>query len=117
MAKDKKTNPTVLQLDIVGLWVQGLSTREIADTLNCTPEHVRQVKKNDEFKQIFFERQREAVTELIPFAIKRLKNIIRDDEVSPATHIQAAREIFSMAHLDELTDKPDNEIKVVVVYE
>jgi orotate phosphoribosyltransferase-like protein len=112
-----KGNPTVLQLNIVDLWVQGFSTKEICDKLQCSDETVRLVRKNDELKQIYFDRQREQVIDLIPLAVKRLKNILRDDDVQATAQIAAVREVFERAHLSELTDKTDNEIKITVSYE
>jgi orotate phosphoribosyltransferase-like protein len=112
-----KKNPTVLQMDIVGLWVMGLSTREIANKLDCSDETVRLVKKNDDLKQIYYDRQREQVIDLIPLAVKRLRTILRDDEVQATAQIAAVREVFERARLTELTENADNEIKITVSYE
>ena len=103
-------------MDILDLWVQGLSTREICSKLNCSDETVRLVRKNEELKKIYYDRQREQVIELIPLAIKRLREILRDDEVQATAQIAAVREVFERAHL-ELTDNIDKEIKITVSYE
>lgn len=115
MAKEKRL--TALQLDIVGAWVAGLSTKEIADKLECSVETVRLAKKNEELKQIYYDRQREQIIELIPLAIKRLKNILRDDDVQATAQIAAVKEVFERSHLKELTDNTDKEIKITVSYE
>jgi len=112
---DKRT--TALQLDIVDLWVKGLPTREIADKLNCSMECVRQVKKRDDLKQIYFDRQREQIIELVPLAVKRLRGILEDPYTQATAQIAAIRETFDRAHLSELTDSADKEIKITVNYE
>lgn len=117
MGKQIKGKPTVLQMDILDLWVRGLSTKEICGKLDCSDETVRLVKKNEELKKIYYDRQREQVIELIPLAIKRLKNILNDDEVQPNAQIAAVREVFERSHLSELTDSTDSEIKITVSYE
>ena len=115
MAREK--NPTVLQMDIVGLWASGLSTKDIAEKLNCSTETVRGVKKNDDLRQIFYERQSEQIIELVPFAIKRLRHILRDEETQASVAIAAIKEVFDRAHLTELTKTGDSEIKITVAYE
>ena len=107
----------MLQLNIVKLWADGLSNSEIAEKLACSTETVRSVKKNAELKQLYYERQRDQIVELIPLAIKRLKNILRDDEVQATAQIAAIREVFERSHLKELMDNTDKEIKITVSYE
>ena len=113
----KNYKPTVLQMDIVENWVAGLTNKEIAEKLDCSTETVRLAKKNDTLKHIYFDRQREQIIELIPLAIKRLRNILRDDDVQATAQIAAVREVFERAHLSELTDNADKEIKITVSYE
>ena len=116
MAKDKN-RLTALQLDIVDLWVRGLTSREIADKLECSPETVRLTKKRDDIKQIFYNRQREQIIELMPLAVKRLKNILEDGSVQATAQIAAIKEVFERSHFNELTDNSDREIKITVSYE
>lgn len=117
MAKQTKGQPTVLQQDILDLWVQGVSNKEIAERLNCSVESVRNVKKNDDYKQQFYERQAAQIIELIPLAVKRLRDMLKDDDVQASVQIAAIKEVFDRAHLSELTDSTDNEIKITVSYE
>jgi DNA replication protein DnaD len=115
MSRDRNT--TKLQLDILDLWVRGLSTREISEQLQCSRETVRLCKKDEKLKQIFFDRQREQIIELVPFAIQRLRHILRDDSVQPSVQISAVREVLERAGLSEITDKVDKDIKIMVSYE
>jgi hypothetical protein len=117
MAKASGKQPTILQMDIVNLWILGLSVKEIADKLNCSAETVRSVKNNDTYKQIYYDRQREQVVDLLPLAIRRLRDILRDDETQASVSIAAIKEIFDRAHLSELTDNVDKQIQVKISYE
>ena len=112
---EKRT--TALQLDILDLWVQGWTTSAICDELKCSAETVRLVKKREDLKQMFFERQREQVIDLIPLAVKRLRDIIRDPDTQATAAVGAIKEVFERAHLSELTDNADKEIKITVTYE
>jgi uncharacterized protein YjcR len=116
MAKQKGTM-TVLQFDIVELWVQGLSAKDISAQLNCSVETVRAVKKNEEYKKMYYDRQREQVIDLIPLAIKRLKNLLGDDDVQASVAIAAIKETLDRANLGALMDNSDKDIKIVVSYE
>jgi len=108
---------TALQLDIVERWVQGMSTRDICEELKCSAETVRLVKKREDLKEIFYARQREQVIDLIPLAIRRLKDILRDPDTQATAAVGAIKEVFERAHLSELTDNADREIKITVTYE
>jgi len=114
---ETKKQPTVLQMDIVGLWANGVNNKGIAETLNCSEETIRKVKKDEELKKIYYERQREQIVELLPIAIKRLRDILRDDCIQATAQIAAIREVFERSHLKELMDNTDKEIKITVSYE
>ena len=113
----EKKQPTALQGNIIKLWADGLSNAEIATQLNCSTESVRSVKKNPDFKKMYIERQHRQIVELVPFAIKRLRRILTDDTVQATAQIAAVREVFERAHLTELTNNTDKEIKITVSYE
>jgi orotate phosphoribosyltransferase-like protein len=117
MGRTEKGRPTVLQEDIFRLWVQGLCTKDICQQLECSDETVRSVKKNETYKKLFYERQRDQVIELIPIAIRRLKDILHDPDAKEDAQIKAVKEVFDRARLNELTDDPDKEIKITVSYE
>jgi len=108
---------TTLQMDIVDLWIKGMSTREIADRLDCSMETVRLAKKREDLKQMFYDRQREQIVELIPLAVKRLRGILEDSSVQATAQIAAVKEVFERAHLSELTDGANKEIKISVSYD
>jgi len=115
MPKQIKGRPTVLQMDILDLWVQGYKPREIADQLNCSLEVIRLVKNNESYKKLFAERQRGQIIDLVPLAVKRLRAILQDDAVLPSAQIQAIREVFERANIGELTS--NSEIKISVSYD
>jgi len=117
MSKAKGENPTVLQMNILDLWAQGHSNDSIASALNCSVETIRSVKKSEPLKKIFYERQNAQIVDVLPIAIKRLITILRDDDVQAAVHIAAVKEVFDRAHLTELTQIGDKEIKISVTYE
>ena len=112
-----KGNPTVLQMDIIDLLSQGLSTKEVCAKLDCSPETIRVIKSNSDLKQLFYNRCREQVSNLIPVAIKRLRNILNDDNALATAHLAACKEVLERSHLSELTDNTNTEIKVTVSYE
>jgi len=113
----EKKQPTALQGNIIKLWADGLSNAEIAAHLACSTESVRTVKKNPDFKKLYYERQHEQIVELVPLAVQRLRSILKDDKVQATAQIAAVREVFERAHLTELTDNTDKEIKITVSYE
>ena len=113
----EKKQPTVLQGNIIKLWADGLSNSEIAAQLACSTESVRSVKKNPDFKKLYFERQHEQIVELVPLAIKRLRTILKDDSVQATAQIAAVREVMERSHLGELMDNTDKEIRITVAYE
>ena len=113
---DKK-QPTALQGNIIKLWADGLSNSEIAAKLACSTESVRSVKKNPDFKKLYYERQHEQIVELVPLAINRLRSILKDDSVQATAQIAAVREVLDRSHLSELMNNTDKEIKITVSYE
>lgn len=117
MAKATGKNPTVLQMDIIDLWTQGQSNEEIALRLNCSVQTVKDTKKIDSLKQIFYERQNAQIEELLPLAIKRLTNLLKDDKQMGTVHIAAVREVLDRSHLKELMDNSNKDIKITVTYE
>lgn len=117
MAKATGKNPTVLQMDIIDLWTQGQSNEEIALRLNCSVQTVKDTKKIDSLKQIFYERQNAQIEELLPLAIKRLTTLIKDDKQMGTVHIAAVREVLDRSHLKELMDNSNKDIKITVTYE
>ncbi|MDR1754261.1 MAG: LuxR C-terminal-related transcriptional regulator [Eubacterium sp.] len=112
-----KQPKTALHGEIINLWVSGLSNAGIAAQLGCSTETIRNVKKNPDYKQTYFEKQREQITELIPLAVKRLRDILTSNKHNGSTHIAAVREVLERSHLTELTANPDKEIKVTINYE
>ena len=114
MGKEPKT---ALHGNIIKLWADGLSNSQIATQLGCSTESVRSVKKNPDYKKLYYERQHEQIVELIPCAISRLRSILKDDTVQATAQIAAVREVFERSHLSELMDNTDKEIKVTVTYE
>jgi len=114
---ENKKQPTALQGNIIKLWADGLPNAEIADKLSCSTESVRTVKKTPEFKQMYFEIQRNQITELVPTAIKELKKVLQSDKVQATAKIAAIREVFERAHFNELTNTGEKEITITVSYE
>jgi|GEM_PF-2555432 len=108
---------TVLNMDIIELWSQGVSAADTAQQLNCSLETVRAVRNNDEFKKIFYERQNAQIVELIPLAVKRLTDMLKDDTVQASVQIAAIKEVFDRAHLTELLNTDNKDIKITVTYE
>jgi len=117
MPVSKGKNVTVLNMDIIELWAAGVSAKDTAERLNCSAETVRGVRNNDEFKRMFYERQNAQIIELIPLAVKRLTEMLKDDTVQASVQIAAIKEVFDRAHLTELTQIGDKEIKISVTYE
>lgn len=109
--------PTVLQMDIIENWAAGLSAKEIAGKLNCSEETVKNTKKIESLRKIYYERQSSQIVELIPLAIKRLTGILKDDNTQAAVQIAAIREVLDRSHLSELMDVTDKDIKITVTYE
>jgi hypothetical protein len=107
---------TVLNMDIIELWVQGVSASDTAERLNCSLETVRAVRNNDEFKRIFYERQNAQIVELLPLAVKRLRDMLTGEKVQDSVVIAAIKETFDRAHLTELLDT-GKDIKITVSYE
>jgi DNA-binding CsgD family transcriptional regulator len=108
---------TALQGNIIQLWANGLSNAEIAAQLGCSTESVRSVKKNPDYKKLYYERQHEQIVELIPLAVTRLRSILRDDTVQATAAIAAVREVLDRSHLSELMDNTEKEIRITVNYE
>ena len=110
-------NPTVLQMDIIDLWVQGMSRKDIADALGCTPKTVDNTKADPELKQLYYERCNKEIESLVPLAISRLRGILESDKTQGSVHVAAVREVLDRSHLKELLDTANKEIKVTVSYE
>jgi IS30 family transposase len=113
-AKGKIT--TVLQLRIMELWADGHSVASIASALDCSEETVKNAKKLESVKQAYYERQNAQITELLPMAVKRLRDILRDDDIQASVQIAAIKEVFDRTHLDKLYENVDKEIKISIEY-
>lgn len=94
-----------------------MNNADIAAQLGCSVETVRSVKANDVFKRQFYEQQNAQIVELIPVAVKRLADMIKDDSVQASVHISAVKEVLDRAHLTDLLDNTDKNIKITVSYE
>ena len=117
MARANGKNVTVLNMDIIELWAQGIPAAEIAIKLNCSVETVNATKKNEVYKKLFYERQNAQIVELIPLAVKRLTDMLKDDSVQASVQIAAIKEVFDRAHLTELLNTDNKDIKITVSYE
>ena len=117
MARASGKQPTVLQMDIIELWAAGVPGADIAAQLGCSVETVNATKKNDTYKRLFYERQNAQIVELLPLAVRRLTEMLKDDTVQAAVQIAAIREVFDRAHLTELLDAGNKDIKITVTYE
>jgi uncharacterized protein (DUF433 family) len=117
MARAKGKVVTVLNMDIIELWAAGMSNTDISKKLDCSIETVRAVKANNEYKRLFFERQNAQIIELLPLAVKRLSDMLTDDTVQASVQIAAIKEVFDRAHLTELLDAGNKDIKITVSYE
>jgi len=104
-------------MDIIDLWAQGVSAADTAERLKCSVDTVRSVRNNAEYKRIFYERQNAQIVELLPLAVRRLTDMLKDDSVQAAVQIAAIREVFDRAHLTELLDAGNKDIKITVTYE
>lgn len=112
------TRVTASKSNILDLWVQGVSTRDIAAQLNCSAGTVQRVKRSDKYRRLFYERQNAQVAELLPLAIQRLQDILKDGGSATANaQIAAIRQVFDRAHLSELLGDGGKEIKITVKYE
>jgi len=109
--------PTVLHMDIIELWAQGVSNKEIAARLKCSTETVIATKQNEVYKKMFYERQNAQIVELVPLAIKRLTEMLKDDRVQASVQIAAIKEVFDRAHLTELLDVGNKDVRITVTYE
>ena len=109
-------SPTVLQMDIIDLWVQGMSRKDIADTLKCTPKTVDNTKADPELKQLYYERCNRQIQDLVPLAITRLQDILNSQSVQGSVMIAAVNTVLDRSNLKELL-VTDNEIKITVSYE
>lgn len=108
---------TALQLNIIELLAEGKSRQEISDILGCCLKSIDDAKGDPELKRLYYEKCNAQVEQLVPLAIQRLHGILKDDSQQGSVVIAAVREVLDRSHLQELLDKPDNEIKVVVSYE
>lgn len=108
---------TALQLNIIELLSQGISRQDIANKLGCCLKSIDDAKGDPELKRMYYEKCSDAVEQLIPLAIRRLRGILEDDKMQGSVHVAAVREVLDRSHLKELLDKVDKEIKVTVSYE
>ena len=108
---------TVKQIQVLELLVQGFSRKEIADKIGCSVKTVDAVKGDPELRQIYYQRCNDQVEQLLPLALRRLKDIITDDKQQGSVHIAAIKEILERSHLRELTDDSNKPINVVISYE
>ena len=117
MAVPNGKNPTVLQMDIIDKWAQGFKEEDICALLKCSRETVRSVKKSEQLRKIFYERQNAQIVELLPLAVQRLKGLLESNRTQATVLIAAIREVFDRSHLTELMDNTDKDIKITVTYE
>lgn len=108
--------PTILQMDIIAAWADGLSRSETAERLNCSVAAVDKARNDPDLKRLYCERQQAQIESLVPAALKRLTDIINDDTMQGSVHIAAVREVLDRAHLSELLDRQNADIKVEIKY-
>lgn len=109
--------PTVLQMNIIDLWVQGKGRQEIAKDLGCSVQTIDKAKADPDLKRIYYEKCNSEIEELVPLALQRLKNILADDRQQGSVHVAAVREVLDRSHLKELLDATNKEINITISYE
>lgn len=108
---------TALQLEIIEKLTDGLSQAATAEQLGCSPKTVCSVYNDPDIKVLYFQRCADKVQGLVPVAIKRLADILADDEVQPSVHIAAVREVLDRANLEQfIEEKKAEPIKVEIEY-
>lgn len=108
---------TKLQMDIVELLAQGLTRHEIAEQLGCSVGTVSDVRNDPDLKQKYYELCNQQVEQLVPLALKRLKEILENDKANGSVHVAAVREVLDRSHMKELLDATEKKIEVIVSYE
>ena len=117
MARAAGKRITKLQLDILELWAQGISDKDISEKLECTIETIRNTKKIESLKKMYSERQSDLFVDAVPFAVQELVRIVKSPMQPAMAKIAAAKEIIDRAGLSTLLDNTDKEIKITVSYE
>jgi transposase len=109
---------TTLRLEIIDCLVRGMSRQEIAKELDCSTRTVDRAKNDPELKQQYYERCNEAINDLIPIALKRLRKLLESDKTQATAQVAAVREVLDRSCLKELLNNTENnDIKVVISYE
>lgn len=108
---------TVQQMNIIQLWVEGKSRKEIADTVGCSLKTVDNTKGDPELKRLYYERCSEQIESLVPVAIKRLRKILHDDKQQGSVHVAALREVLDRSKLKELVNYDNKDITINISYE
>lgn len=108
---------TALQMNIVEALAGGKSRKEIAADLKCSLKTVDDVKADPDLRQLYYQKCNDQIEQLLPLALRRLKDILDNDKAQGSVHIAAIKEVLDRSHLKELTNAGDNKIKVVFSYE
>ena len=108
---------TELQYKIIDLLVEGKKRKEVAEIAGCDIQTVDRIKADPDLRQRYYERCQEAIQDLVPLAIYRLRELLRDDKTQGSVHVAATREVLDRTHLREILENTNKEIKIVVSYE
>lgn len=108
---------TELQANILSLWAGGIKPAVIAEQLKCSRNTVYSIMRRKETRKLFYQAQAEGIRDLVPLAIKRLKDVLEDKKTPAPTVVTAAREVLDRARVNEQAGLVENEISVTVVYQ
>ena len=107
---------TPLQKKVLDCAAAGMSTKEIADTCDCSESSVRHIRSNPELRIVWARVCNDSIEELLSITIKELGRIVSDPGVRVEAKIAAAKQILEFSRAKETTKPEQQNVTIKVEY-